>query len=389
MHVVPPDINPIGPSAGRARAGRRSSSSTAATRPRPLLVEGNNVGAAIMRQADDAQLVVMGATAMTPTDVAQSDGALFGVLPETVAQQAKPTVIVVKTRETLARSDVRAARRAGRDAGGGRSRRRGRPERPGPRRPLVRRVELPPQRVRRPRPPRRAQAEAGPDHQRRAADAQRGGDHRPDRARGARRADGAVPAARRAAGRSTPTRTTTPAQSPSPRARASSSTRTCCRATAPTAARARRSGRASTRRRGDLVAWSDTDIIDWHPRFIYGTLGPLLAEPRIGYVKAYYQRPIVEDGVLKEGGGGRVTELVARPLINLFFPELSGYIQPLAGEYAGRRDAPGADPVLHRLRGRDRPPHRPRRAAGPERLRAGGPRHPRPSQPGARRPLAR
>ncbi len=89
---------------------------------------------------------------------------------------------------------------------------------------------------------------------------------------------------------------------------------------------------------GDLVAWSDTDIQDWHPRFFYGTLGPLLTEPRIGYVKAYYQRPIVDGGVLKEGGGGRVTELVARPLINMFFPELSGYIQPLAGEYAGRRE---------------------------------------------------
>jgi glucosyl-3-phosphoglycerate synthase len=69
----------------------------------------------------------------------------------------------------------------------------------------------------------------------------------------------------------------------------------------------------------------------------YGTLGPLLEEPRIQYVKGYYQRPIVEGGVLKEGGGGRVTELVARPLINLFWPELSGLIQPLAGEYAGRR----------------------------------------------------
>ena len=89
---------------------------------------------------------------------------------------------------------------------------------------------------------------------------------------------------------------------------------------------------------GSLVAWSDTDIRDWHPRFFYGTLGPLLTEPRLGYVKAYYQRPIVEGGTLKEGGGGRVTELVARPLINLFFPELSGYIQPLAGEYAGRRE---------------------------------------------------
>ena len=70
---------------------------------------------------------------------------------------------------------------------------------------------------------------------------------------------------------------------------------------------------------------------------VYGTLGPLLVEPRLQYVKGYYQRPIVEGGVLKEGGGGRVTELVARPLINLFFPELSGLIQPLSGEYAGRR----------------------------------------------------
>ena len=89
---------------------------------------------------------------------------------------------------------------------------------------------------------------------------------------------------------------------------------------------------------GDLVAWCDTDIREWDPRFLYGTLGPLLTEPRFGYVKAYYQRPIVQGGVLTAGGGGRVTELVARPLINLFFPELSGYIQPLSGEYAGRRE---------------------------------------------------
>ena len=83
--------------------------------------------------------------------------------------------------------------------------------------------------------------------------------------------------------------------------------------------------------------WADTDVRNWHPRMVYGTLGPLLTEPRLQYVKGYYQRPIVEGGVLKEGGGGRVTELVARPLINLFYPELSGFIQPLAGEYAGRR----------------------------------------------------
>ena len=88
---------------------------------------------------------------------------------------------------------------------------------------------------------------------------------------------------------------------------------------------------------GDIVVWADTDVRNWHHRMVYGTLGPLLVEPRLQYVKGYYQRPIVEAGVLKEGGGGRVTELVARPLINLFFPELSGLIQPLSGEYAGRR----------------------------------------------------
>jgi glucosyl-3-phosphoglycerate synthase len=88
---------------------------------------------------------------------------------------------------------------------------------------------------------------------------------------------------------------------------------------------------------GDIIVWADTDVRNWHSRMVYGTLGPLLHEPRLQYVKGYYQRPIVEGGILKEGGGGRVTELVARPLINLFFPELSGLIQPLAGEYAGRR----------------------------------------------------
>jgi nucleotide-binding universal stress UspA family protein len=88
---------------------------------------------------------------------------------------------------------------------------------------------------------------------------------------------------------------------------------------------------------GDIIVWADSDVRNWHPRMVYGTLGPLIAEERIQYVKGYYRRPIVEGGVLKEGGGGRVTELVARPLINLFYPELSGLIQPLAGEYAGRR----------------------------------------------------
>jgi hypothetical protein len=88
---------------------------------------------------------------------------------------------------------------------------------------------------------------------------------------------------------------------------------------------------------GDIVAWADADVRNWHPRMVYGTIGPLIAEERLQYVKGYYRRPIVERGILTEGGGGRVTELVARPLINLFYPELSGMIQPLAGEYAGRR----------------------------------------------------
>ena len=123
---------------------------------------------------------------------------------------------------------------------------------------------------------------------------------------------------------------------------------------------------------GDLIAWSDTDISEWHPRFLYGTLGPLLTEPRIGYVKAYYQRPIVQGGVITEGAGGRVTELMARPLINLFFPELSGVIQPLSGEYAGRREHL-EQILLHRLRRGDWPPRRPVRAARPGRDGAGRP----------------
>ncbi len=90
---------------------------------------------------------------------------------------------------------------------------------------------------------------------------------------------------------------------------------------------------------GDIIAWIDTDIKNIHPRFVYGILGPLLRNPRIMYVKGFYRRPLREGDKIIAGGGGRVTELTARPLINLFFPELSGLIQPLAGEYAGRREA--------------------------------------------------
>jgi glucosyl-3-phosphoglycerate synthase len=85
------------------------------------------------------------------------------------------------------------------------------------------------------------------------------------------------------------------------------------------------------------VFWIDTDIVNIHPRFVFGLIGPLLLNPGVQFVKGFYRRPIRVDGKLQAGGGGRVTELTARPLLNLFYPELSGVIQPLSGEYGGRR----------------------------------------------------
>jgi len=89
---------------------------------------------------------------------------------------------------------------------------------------------------------------------------------------------------------------------------------------------------------GDLICWVDADIRNLHARFVYGLLGPLLLDPDIQYVKAFYDRPIRERNALRATGGGRVTELLARPLINLLWPELAGIVQPLSGEYAGRRE---------------------------------------------------
>ena len=90
---------------------------------------------------------------------------------------------------------------------------------------------------------------------------------------------------------------------------------------------------------GDIVAWIDTDIVNIHPRFVYGIIGPLLLNRNIQFVKGFYRRPLRVGNKMQAGGGGRVTELTARPLINLFYPELSGVIQPLSGEYAGRRES--------------------------------------------------
>src|SRR5207253_4556115 len=80
-----------------------------------------------------------------------------------------------------------------------------------------------------------------------------------------------------------------------------------------------------------------TDVSNAHPKFVYGVLGPLLQRPEIQFIKAFYQRPIRVGGELQATGGGRVTELAARPMLNLFFPELSGVVQPLSGEQGGRR----------------------------------------------------
>jgi len=89
--------------------------------------------------------------------------------------------------------------------------------------------------------------------------------------------------------------------------------------------------------KGDVIVYIDADITNIHPRFVYGLLGPLLIRPEIQYVKAFYDRPLVVAPGVRTAGGGRVTEILVRPLFSLFFPELTALIQPLSGEYAVRR----------------------------------------------------
>lgn len=88
---------------------------------------------------------------------------------------------------------------------------------------------------------------------------------------------------------------------------------------------------------GDLVVYIDTDISNPDSKFVAGLLGPLLTSPRVSLVKAFYDRPVKLERVQYVTGGGRVTELLARPLLNLFWPALAGLVQPLSGEYAARR----------------------------------------------------
>lgn len=88
----------------------------------------------------------------------------------------------------------------------------------------------------------------------------------------------------------------------------------------------------------DIVCWIDADIRNFEPHFVTRLVAPLIDDETIAFVKATYRRPLALGDVIVPDGGGRVTELLARPLLTALFPELSGLRQPLAGEYAGRRE---------------------------------------------------
>ena len=82
---------------------------------------------------------------------------------------------------------------------------------------------------------------------------------------------------------------------------------------------------------GDILCWLDADVRNFGTHFVTRLLAPLLTDPAVGFVKGYYRRPIHGDA----SGGGRVTELMARPVISVALPHLAHFVQPLAGEYAG------------------------------------------------------
>jgi glucosyl-3-phosphoglycerate synthase len=94
---------------------------------------------------------------------------------------------------------------------------------------------------------------------------------------------------------------------------------------------------------GDILVFIDSDLRDFTTSFVTGLLGPLLTDRSVQLVKATYDRPLTQGRTVVPAGGGRVTELVARPMINLHWPELAGFVQPLSGEYAARR------PLLEQL----------------------------------------
>lgn len=89
---------------------------------------------------------------------------------------------------------------------------------------------------------------------------------------------------------------------------------------------------------GDILVFVDSDLHDFTPSFVTGLLGPLLTNPSVQLVKATYDRHLSHGETMIPAGGGRVTELVARPVLNMHWPELAGFVQPLSGEYAARRE---------------------------------------------------
>ncbi len=335
LHLVPPGIT----LAVRAQAERALASfirQHIRGRAEPLLREASNVRNAILREAENADLVVMGASAVPVTAGGDGHGILFGALPEAVATRARPTVIVVKTREAIDRQTFdQLAERAETLAAADRAAEEARavPTRVerwfgesnfhhaefGDLRRLVQLKEKQNLTISLVLPTLNEEETIGPIVRRSIREMMGRlplldevlviDSASTDRTREIAEAEGARVV-----------------QHPDVLPRYGSFH-----------GKGEALWKSLYETGGDIVIWADTDVRNWHHRMVYGTLGPLLHEPRIQYVKGYYQRPIVEGGVLKEGGGGRVTELVARPLVNLFFPELSGVIQPLAGEYAGRR----------------------------------------------------
>jgi len=93
---------------------------------------------------------------------------------------------------------------------------------------------------------------------------------------------------------------------------------------------------------GDVVCFLDADVRNFGSHFVSRLLEPLVTRPELGMVKSYYRRPLYGEPT----GGGRVTELMARPLLSRLFPELAHFVQPLSGEYAARRDVLEAVPFV-------------------------------------------
>ena len=96
---------------------------------------------------------------------------------------------------------------------------------------------------------------------------------------------------------------------------------------------------------GDLLVFIDADLTSWGPHFVTGLLGPLLADPQVRLVKGFYTRVWTQADGSTSTEGGRVTELVARPLVSLWWPEIADVVQPLAGEWAARRDLMESLPI--------------------------------------------